>query len=240
MTHVAVLAPTYFARHARVVAIGCAAAVHGVLAALLIWLTQTPVRPASQQPNTVSVVFAASVVVPPDPDPATPAVDAQPPNAAAPVSMAPTGAPDGSPEPAGPGPGRSTAPPPTGSALATERVNLDADTPPPEGAFATPSARALRGLVCARGLGRDGVDLCSEGEAIDLLAYAGDGAVEAVDGFARSRFAAMDWGVVFTGEGRFAGAAGTLTLAPRASNLTASDEMRDRLPPLAPDPAFGD
>ncbi|XBQ15491.1 MAG: hypothetical protein ABL308_11055 [Oceanicaulis sp.] len=218
---------------------------HVVLAAVFLVLATTPhsVRPPAAEP--VSVVFVEPVIdAQPEPAAAPRPVEIPPPPVAQarpdtpPVTAA--AAPEAAPDAVPPAPVSSEAP----QVLATTGADPAAERAPEAGAFVWPepaaSGGALRSLACAQGLGRDALEAC--GEAGGAFDYAGldPQAVEQVAAFEQSRLAGLGFVSIWASGGRFEGANGAQTLAPPARNLSAADGMRDRLPPMVPDPAFGD
>lgn len=146
-----------------------------------------------------------------------------------------------------------TAPPPETPVLsvdATDRGELGASVAliEPHASEAAPDAGArstLRSLACAQRLGRERSSRgCGEAApGFSWAAHIDPEATAQVEHQMETHLAGL--GVLF-GD-RYAGdwptgayRAGPAVLAAPSGSLAASDGMRDRLPPMVPDPAFGD
>lgn len=243
-----VAAPRPLAWVRRAAPVGLALVLHGIALALLIHLVRPPVLEAPNRLIHVELVRPA-----PEPEPA--AVE-QP---AAPVSEAAVSAPvePAAPQPADRVPAQSPSQP-----AARSQEPAPAETAParpaPQGAVlaapggadveTTPPTRssALRGLACARAFGAQESTVGCEGEAgagYDFVRFAvGEGAAH-VEGLVTARFNALA-GLYGADANpalrRLPGQQGMQVMVNRRTGLGGAHEMRDSLPPMVPDPAFGD
>lgn len=112
-----------------------------------------------------------------------------------------------------------------------------------ETAFATRSS-ALRGLACARAFGADRDQVGCEGEpSADFARYADGEGVAGIEALMQARFNTLA-GLYGAGLDpslrRLPGQQGMQVMTHQRMGLSGADEMRDTLPPMVPDPAFGD
>jgi hypothetical protein len=114
------------------------------------------------------------------------------------------------------------------------------------GGEAAPSAGspALRGLACARAFSvRTDTVGCPQSGGLDFSRYASGEAVAQVDAATQGRFNALFglYGAALDPTlRRLPGQQGMQVMTNRRAGLSGADEMRDTLPPMVPDPAFGD
>lgn len=229
-------------------ALTAALALHALAALVFAQLSGRVPPLASPAPRLLDVVLVTA------PDPSAPArpgpaTDREPPPAIQPGAD-PQGqtliAPQPAPEPVAQSPQTALAPA-TEAEPASEPASQTLQVlaaPGGDGApavnFETPSGQggALRGVACA-GAGqamREALG-CDASLRVDLTAYGRPGAVDSI----HARFSVSD-GVPSPEAWLMLGLqprTGSLMAAPDA-RLAASDSMRDRLPAVAPDPAFGD
>lgn len=224
-----------------------AAGVHALAVILVVAWPQT-VPPARARPP-LSAIFVTPVPAPAPPSEPEPVEErqAEATDAVAQTASAPGPAP--TPAPIAPatalsapsGSDAAEAGPPPAIVTANDR-----DGAPNAASFIWPEAGpdsgvrgALRALGCNRGLGRELTEACGEGEAGDYLAFADPDQIAAFEAAEANRLAGL--GGVALQFHRLDPSNARQTLAPRgASNLAASDSMRDRLPATVPDPAFPD
>jgi hypothetical protein len=109
----------------------------------------------------------------------------------------------------------------------------------------TQTRSTLRSLACAQRLGRDTSSLSCGDAAADFswAPHLNAQATAEVEHQVSAHLSSLGglFGFRYPGEmptGAYR--AGPMVLAAPSRNLAASDSMRDRLPPMAPDPAFGD
>jgi hypothetical protein len=215
---------------------GLAAGLHAAALAALILLAPAPSRDAGElAPAAIEV----RLVTPPVPEPALETIQdaqAQPPDAAVPEPPAPELAEPSPPEPSPsePAPSRSAA----GAVVLDAPGGVD-------GLVAMPTrGSALRGLACARAFDDPGGTLgCPEGAGLDFSRYASGEAVAQVGAVTQARFDALYglYGAVLDPSlRRLPGQQGMEVMQTRRAGLSGADEMRESLPPMVPDPAFGD
>jgi hypothetical protein len=102
----------------------------------------------------------------------------------------------------------------------------------------------LRGLACARAFGREADMLgCQDGSALTFSRYTSSPGAAQVEAAIDARFNALAglYGApIDPALRRLPGQQGMAVLTVRREGMSGSDEMRETLPPLVPDPAFGD
>jgi len=233
------------ARLVRFGPIGLALILHAGLLVWLIWFTGEALRPESLSETSPSHVVTVELVqarVEPGPVPAetpAPAAPGDPvPSQDSPVS-----------EPSAPAAAAPRAEPaaPAASTGAPDAVELDAaGGATVETAFATRSS-ALAGLACARAFGREAGTLgCAgdgSGDEFGFARYADGGGAAQIDAAVTAQFGALAglYGAQLDPSlRRLPGQQGTAVFVNRRMGLSGADQMRDSLPPMVPDPAFGD
>ena len=184
----------------------------------------------------VPVVEAAEPEPEPEPEPAREEADLPRPRPA-PAQAA-------SRDPSDTAPAQQDDTPPAAAPGPADGVVLDAPGGAEgETAFPTRSS-ALRGLACARAFedGSRGVG-CTDGDGYDFARFAGAAGAAQVSDQIEARFNALA-GLYGAGLDpamrRLPGQQGMQVFANRRAGLSGAHEMRDSLPPMQPDPAFGD
>ncbi|MEQ8403513.1 MAG: hypothetical protein RKE49_00340 [Oceanicaulis sp.] len=228
-----------------------AMALHALALTLLINL----VRPAELTPPPWRAISVELVRPAPqaqaDPAEAPPAepppVDAAGPQTIAPALIETPAQP--APEPAAePAPEqirreRAASSQPPAAGLAAGEAVLDAPGGADDPTGLPTRSSALRGLACSRAFGREDAVGCQDGTGLDFARFAdGEGAAR-VEGRVAARFNALAglYGAQLDPSlRRLPGQQGMQVMTTRRMGMSGADGMRETLPALVPDPAFGD
>ncbi len=234
--------------------VALAVGLHGVGMAALIWLAASPdfAEAPRRMVNVELVTPAPLPASQPEAPPQTAAQTAAQQEASvppAPPVSEPVSAPASRPVEAAAEPAPQVEDEGSGDAALLDVDIPDAvvlDAPggtPGETAFATRSS-ALRGLACARAFGGEGDQIGCEGApAVDFARYADGEGAASVDALMQARFnslAGLFGAHLDPSLRRLPGQQGMQVMANQRMGMSGADEMRDSLPPMVPDPAFGD
>ncbi|MGJ3231514.1 MAG: hypothetical protein ACFE0P_06930 [Oceanicaulis sp.] len=224
---------------------GPAALALGLHAGLLGWLIWFAGE-ARLEPEPARIVNIELVTAPAEPEPvvepepaAVPidAIDAPAPAVTEPAPLEPPAetASESAPETAAaPAPAES---PPAGVVLDAPG-GADMETAPPT------RSSALAGIACARAFAGDDTPIgCEAGPGFDFSRHAGGEGAALVEALTEARFNALAglYGAQLDPAlRRLPGQQGMQVMTNRRMGMSGADEMRDSLPPMVPDPAFGD
>lgn len=226
--------------------VALAVGLHGVGMAALIWLAASP--DFAEAPRRIVNVELVTPALLPASQPEAPPQTAAQQEASVPPAP-PVSAPASRPVEAAAEPAPQVEDEGSGDAALLDVDIPDAvvlDAPggtPGETAFATRSS-ALRGLACARAFGGEGDQIGCEGApAVDFARYADGEGAASVDALMQARFnslAGLFGAHLDPSLRRLPGQQGMQVMANQRMGMSGADEMRDSLPPMVPDPAFGD
>ena len=230
------------ARVRRGAAPAIAIALHGVAFAALIVLAPPP--PTAPRVEVVNVELAVEPRRDRVPEPAPVSELVRDARGALAPEMAPAEAPSPAPRPQDVAPDSAPQPAPQPSGPAAAEAVLDA----PGGASGPidmpTRTSSLRGLACARSFDPANITIgCEDGPALDFSLYAssmGAAQVEAATADQFNVLAGLYGASLSPAARRLPGQQGIEVMTFRRLGMSGSDEMRDTLPPLVPDPAFGD